>query len=413
MRMGTRCQGRHQEDCMLRRGQDASATSVCRFPRQWEIVPTCADMLTRLPPPFFSSVSLDRAEKFGMGLVGHLWRKRPGLGVVCSGVLWQGAVHFLHLLQLETGLRKDRFFQHGRSSHFRWVLVHMCMGKAPLSGSGAGHCYLDCGGLVAPLTMPWCAEGDVPTAANLNLSRGRFSHVGWHSDNEPLFGERGDRASPVRTVKLARAGLTIVIFWSMPGRVSSLYGSWLEQERINVTFRWVQQRVASCPFLRTGVCRRVRRVHPFLLRSLWRTALPGDSGCSWGSYSHGRYQHCWFTASWVWDLGLIWFPMLHFFSESLILLLVVLGVLSDPAGIGEIRKAWLPYYCRSGQRVTSLEEFIREVEEWLPLLPEVRLPRLTGEMLADVVQRKGVPLPTNQPNKQANKQASRIVDLGG
>ena len=37
---------------------------------------------------------------------------------------------------------------------------------------------------------------------------------------------------------------------------------------------------------------------------------------------------------------------------------------------------------------TSLEEFDFEVEEWLLLLPEVSLPRLTGQMLADVVQRK-------------------------
>ena len=65
-------------------------------------------------------------------------------------------------------------------------------------------------------------------------------------------------------------------------------------------------------------------------------------------------------------------------------------MLSDPARIDEeFRKAWLPYFCRSGQRDTSLEEFDREVEGWLPLLPEVHLPRLTGQMLADVVQRKG------------------------
>ena len=36
------------------------------------------------------------------------------------------------------------------------------------------------------------AEGEVPTAANLNLYWGRFSRVAWHSDNEPPFGERGD-----------------------------------------------------------------------------------------------------------------------------------------------------------------------------------------------------------------------------
>ena len=66
------------------------------------------------------------------------------------------------------------------------------------------------------------------------------------------------------------------------------------------------------------------------------------------------------------------------------------GVLSDPARIGEeFRKAWLPYFCRSGQREASREEFDGEVEVWLPLPPEVSLPCLTGQMLADDVQRKG------------------------
>ena len=66
------------------------------------------------------------------------------------------------------------------------------------------------------------------------------------------------------------------------------------------------------------------------------------------------------------------------------------GVLADPARIDEeFRKAWLPYFCRSGQRDTSQEEFNAEVDGWLPLLPEVALPRLTGQMLADVFRRKG------------------------
>ena len=67
------------------------------------------------------------------------------------------------------------------------------------------------------------------------------------------------------------------------------------------------------------------------------------------------------------------------------------GVLSDPAAIDEeFRKAWLPYFCRSGQRETSLDEFSFEVDGWLPLLPEVQLPRLTGQMLFDVVNHKSV-----------------------
>ena len=59
----------------------------------------------------------------------------------------------------------------------------------------------------------------------------------------------------------------------------------------------------------------------------------------------------------------------------------VSGVLADPSRIDEeFRKAWLPHFCRSGQRETSLKEFTREVDGWLPLLPEVSLPRLTGVM---------------------------------
>ena len=55
------------------------------------------------------------------------------------------------------------------------------------------------------------------------------------------------------------------------------------------------------------------------------------------------------------------------------------GVLADPVEIDEeFRKAWLPYFCRSGQRDTSLEEFNFEVEGWLPLLPEFELLRLTA-----------------------------------
>ena len=66
------------------------------------------------------------------------------------------------------------------------------------------------------------------------------------------------------------------------------------------------------------------------------------------------------------------------------------GFLADPARIDEeFRKAWLPYFCRSGQREASLDEFAQEVEGWLPVLPVVPLPELTGEMLADVVRRKG------------------------
>ena len=66
---------------------------------------------------------------------------------------------------------------------------------------------------------------------------------------------------------------------------------------------------------------------------------------------------------------------------------MVLGF-ADLARIDEeFRKAWLPYFCRSGQRDTSLEGFSFEVRGWLLLLPIFELPGLAGQMLSDVVHR--------------------------
>ena len=48
---------------------------------------------------------------------------------------------------------------------------------------------------IALLMTPWCAEGEVPTASNLNLYRGRNSCVRWHCDDEPLFGGLGIQIS--------------------------------------------------------------------------------------------------------------------------------------------------------------------------------------------------------------------------
>ena len=114
--------------------------------------------------------------------------------------------------------------------------------------------------------QPWCAEGVVPTAANLNLYRGWKSCVGWHCDDEPLFGKCGD-AKLIVSVSL---GTFAVFRWrrqSCPadeGRSCRLdHGDILvmdgqcqdeflhrtdpgrEQDRINITFRWVTQHVSS------------------------------------------------------------------------------------------------------------------------------------------------------------------------
>ena len=109
-----------------------------------EIMPVCADMETRLPPPLFSSVSPGPGREGRNGIGWSLMEKTARSGVGCSGVPWQGAVHFLHLLHLQVGFGRDLSLQLGRSSHFLRVLAHGRMGKARLSGhnleSGVGHC---------------------------------------------------------------------------------------------------------------------------------------------------------------------------------------------------------------------------------------------------------------------------------
>ena len=114
----------------------------------------------------------------------------------------------------------------------------------------------------------------MPTAANLNLYRGWNSCVGWHCDDETLFGEHGD-AKLFVSVSL---GVSAVFRWrrhSCPddeGHLCCLgHGDILvvdgqcqdeflhrtepgqEQERINVTFRWIKQHVSSCPLSEAGV----------------------------------------------------------------------------------------------------------------------------------------------------------------
>ena len=184
---------------------------------------------------------------------------------------------------------RGRTTQRGQSSVVPHAHVHMRMGwprfrathwKAVLAT--ASRCVEGS----RTLMSPWCAEGEVPTTANLNLYQGWKSCVGWHCDDEPLFGKCGD-AKLIVSVSL---GNFAVFRWRrqscpadeghscrlnhgdiivMDGQCQDefLHGTdpGREQDRINITFRWVKQHVLC---LRQGwhaVCQRVRRVHQFLL----------------------------------------------------------------------------------------------------------------------------------------------------
>ena len=114
------------------------------------------------------------------------------------------------------------------------------------------------------------------------------------------------RASPVRTVMLARAGFIMVIFWlwMVNARTSFFTARILAWNRNGLTLRSAGSSGMLPPVLFSGqgwcaVSQRVRRVHPFLLQSLWGTALWGFSVCSQGhcSYGGGGEEEYWLFLS--------------------------------------------------------------------------------------------------------------------
>ena len=126
---------------------------------------------------------------------------------------------------------------------------------------------------LAPLLSPWCEDGNVPSAANLNLYGGSRSHVSWHCDDEPLFEGIGDPKlieslslgdaatfkwkakscsdSEVRSCRLHHGDLLV-----MDGRCQDEYlhctSPGLADKRVNITYRWIRYHTLSCP-LAAGV----------------------------------------------------------------------------------------------------------------------------------------------------------------
>ena len=154
-----------------------------------EIVPRCADMVTRLLPPFFSSVSP------GPGRVrnGISWNGENSFwGVGVSGCFVREQCIFCICCICQTGFRKDRFLQHGRSSPLSSSSCSYAYGQGtavgPQSGKRCWPLLTRPWRALAPLMKPWCAEGESAYCCEPEPLSGRSSHVGWHSDDEPLFG---------------------------------------------------------------------------------------------------------------------------------------------------------------------------------------------------------------------------------
>ena len=54
----------------------------------------------------------------------------------------------------------------------------------------------------------------------------------------------------------------------------------------------------------------------------------------------------------------------------------------------EFRKAWMPFFCRSGHPVVSLDQFLGFIGHLLPQEPYLDLPRITGRDLQEVARAK-------------------------
>ena len=238
----------------------------------------CADMVTGLPPPFLSFVSLGPGREVRNGMGWSLLEKTAGSGVwFFRGALRESSAFFA-LAAFADWVQKGSFLTAWAVLPLFWCSCSYLYGRDTAVGPQSGK---RCWPLLerlwrasAPLVKPWCAEGDVPTAANLNLYQGRTSYVGWHSDVVPLFGDRGE----AKLIVSVSFGTQALFKWkgkSCPNNDG--HSCWLghgdilvmdgqcqdefrhctdpgsDQERINITFRWVKQHVASCSFLRTGV----------------------------------------------------------------------------------------------------------------------------------------------------------------
>ena len=111
------------------------------------------------------------------------------------------------------------------------------------------------------------AMGEVPTAANLNLYRGGNSCVRWHCDDEPLFGYCGEsfgasalfiwkgKSCPDNEAHLCCLchGDSLVMDGQCQDAFLHCTDPCLEQERINVAFRWIKQHDASCHLFSASV----------------------------------------------------------------------------------------------------------------------------------------------------------------
>ena len=94
----------------------------------------------------------------------------------------------------------------------------------PQTGERSWELLHDLWKAIAPLMAPWCAEGEVPTCANLNYHGGSGSCVRWHRDDEGVFGMQGES----KLIVSVSVGFSALFGWKFrPGLNYEVDSCWL------------------------------------------------------------------------------------------------------------------------------------------------------------------------------------------
>ena len=166
----------------------------------------------------------------------------------------------------------------------------------PQTNDAIWHGVIGLWGRVAPLLSPWCGKKECANGCEPEPVLLSSSCIRWHSDNEPLFGpenalklivsmslgnsvefkvRRGQGSVP-SSITLDHADLLVMDGLSAIGAFTLYDASGLQGPRVNLTFRWVAQHIASCPLAGAVGC-----VLPSCVQGL---AEPGPRGeWSWGN----------------------------------------------------------------------------------------------------------------------------------
>ena len=167
----------------------------------------------------------------------------------------------------------------------------------PQTGERSWEFLCDLWRAVAPLFAPWCAEGEMPTCANLNHYGGEGSCVRWHRDDEALFGEQGES----KLIVSVSIGYSALFRWKprsspdsvadscwlhhgdllvMDGRCQDEYlhctDPRLDGERVNITYRWLKNHLPQCPVGTGVVC-----CFPTCVRGSSVSVCAGFHGSGW------------------------------------------------------------------------------------------------------------------------------------